>query len=237
MIKELLAYQSKEKEKLSIIDGVERGKVKRDLDEAKRQLESAKTIVLSLDGDAQTVSSNAETVRKNLDELLARAEEITKQASTIDPSAEDELNSLISYADGVANKIKGYESQLVEITKRINERASQFDDAKTKIMRATKAIQTLEPEYQKAVATIGAEVKKVDAELADIGKTVDAKLLEKYKRKRANDKSGSATDIAVPLTQNRCGGCHFELPAFQAHKVVTDGYISCEECSRIIYKA
>ena len=40
MIKELLAYQTKEKEKLSIIAAVERGKVKRELDEAKRQLES-----------------------------------------------------------------------------------------------------------------------------------------------------------------------------------------------------
>jgi len=237
MIKELLAYQTKEKEKLKLIESVERGKVKRDLDEAKRQLENVKSAVLSLDLDAQNASSNAETVRKNLDELLARSEEILKQAETIDPTAEDELNSLINYADGVASKIKGYESQLIEITKRINDRAAQFEDAKTKIVRATKAIQNLEPEYEKAKTSIDADVKKIDTELTELGKKVDAKLLEKYKRKRSGDKSGAVTDIAVPLTQNRCGGCHFELPAFQTHKVATDEYISCEECSRIIYKA
>ena len=235
MVKQLIAYQDKEMEMLKVLFSVEEGRVKRELDEAIRQLEATKQLVLALDDDAKQIISHIEVTQKNLEDLFERSQRVMQGQK--EDATEDELNSALNYAHGIAGKIAAMESQLVDLGKQINLKASQFEDAWTKLGRMQKIIQTHTPIYQKQKADIAPELAGFEKQLAVLAKELDAKLLERYKKKRSSIKSTTPVPVAVPLKNNRCGGCHFELPLSQIHKISTDNYIICEECGRIIYKS
>ncbi|MCL2586879.1 MAG: hypothetical protein FWE31_01415 [Firmicutes bacterium] len=234
-MKEILAYQEKEKEKLKLLESLESGKVKREIDAASKDLEAAKSSVLSLDNDAKSLVSSVDTIRKNLSELLTRADQMS--ATDFSKQSEDEINSAISYMGTLSGKIAGYERQLDETTKKINTKSKQFEDEKQKIMKAQKLVAGYTPQYEKAQADLEPKVKAIDKELATLGKAVDGKLLERYTKARSQVKSLKPVNIVVPIVGNQCGACMFEMPLSRIHTITKDGYVVCEECGKIIYKA
>lgn len=232
MIQPLLKYQSKEKEKIKLQSAVEGGKVKRELDEATKTSNATKQLVLSLDAEAKSIMSLIEAVRKNMGELLQRAEGIIRDNKTMDN--EDEINSALSYSSTIADKLAGYEKELQSLTRKINDKSAQFEDARAKLVRATKLVQSLTPEYEKQKEKIAPDVARIEKELATLAKDVDTKLMERYKKARSAEKG--LKDVVVTLAGERCGGCLFELPLALVHKIATSGYIICEECGKVIYK-
>ncbi|MCL2846940.1 MAG: hypothetical protein FWE38_04590 [Firmicutes bacterium] len=233
MIKSLIAYQDKEKEKLALVYSVEAGKTKRELTESLNAMEVAKKAVLELDSEAKNITLTIDGLKRQLDEIASKVTDVNKSKTD---ASEDELNSAIALASMVASRLVAYENQLVEIGKKINEKSTQFEAAKQKAARAQMAEKKLSPEYEREKAAIAERVTALEAELKKMERDVDAKLLERYKKRRANDRGGKPSDIVVPLVGDRCGGCHFELALSQTHKIGVDGYIVCEECGRIIYK-
>ena len=234
MISELLKYQEKEKEKLKLVFSVEGGKVKRELDESNRQLESAKQDIVKLDSEAKNIAGLIDVVRKNMGEILARVDDIMSKEH--DSDNEDELNSAITYISTISNKVDGYESQLNDLNRKINDKANQFEDAKNKLMKLQKNIQVLMPQYEEQRKQIAPKVDEFNKSLKEMEASINPKLIERYKKIRSLDKSGKAVDIAVPLAGERCSGCHFEMPISMIHKIATDGYITCEECGKILFK-
>ncbi|MBO4822972.1 MAG: hypothetical protein J5580_00130, partial [Clostridia bacterium] len=66
---------------------------------------------------------------------------------------------------------------------------------------------------------------------------VDEKLLMKYRAIRKS-KGNDMKDVVVPLTlDNRCQGCFMDVPSAMVNKIKTDGWVTCDECGRIIYQA
>lgn len=234
MIKEILAYQTCEKEKLRLLEGLENGKIKREIDVATRELDSAKMAVLTLDNDAKSLASSIEAIRRNLSELLGRADQMV--ATNFEKQGEDEIGSAIAYMSGMSSKIAGYEKQLDETTKKIEAKHKHFEDAKQKIMRNQKLIAAYTPEYEKQKAALAPKLEAHDKELAQLGKSVNPKLLERYKRVRAMAKNAKPIDIVIPLVGNQCGGCMFEMPLSRIHAISTENYVACEECGKLIYK-
>lgn len=234
MIKSLLDYQSKEKEKLVLLASVDGGRVKRELDTASKSLLDAKNALLSLDNDAKMLTGSYENAQKQLSEIFDRIEQFKKQLEK--QQSEDEAASAVSYVSALLQKVTGYEGQLDDILRKIAGKTAAFEEAKMQVVKAQKSIAVLQVEYDKQRKQIEPSLAKFDAELSKLEKSVEPRLLEKYKTKRRLDKTGKATDIVVPLEHNRCGGCRFELPLNLSHKLATDGYIICEECGKIIYK-
>jgi len=234
MIKALLEYQTAEKKKLELMYSLESGKLRRELAEAEKALDATKRHVLELDIDAKSLMATLEAVKKNMGELVSRTEEIQKKP--YETMTEDELNSALAYANQVAAKVAAYESQLGDLTRKINDRATKFEDAKKKIITATKTIQTLQPQLDTKRAELKPQMDEFDKQLTALAKNVEPKLLERYKKKRAMDKGQKPVDIIVQVLGERCGGCMFEMPLSQIHKIGVDGYIVCEECNKILYK-
>ena len=68
-------------------------------------------------------------------------------------------------------------------------------------------------------------------------KGIDEKLLAKYRAIRKS-KGNDIKDVVVPLTMdNRCQGCFMDVPSALVNKIKTDGWVTCDECGRIIYQA
>jgi len=232
MIKELLEYQTKEKEKIDLVLSVEGGKVKREINDANRNLDIIKKNVLALEEEARGAGVLIEAIKKNLGELTMRADEISGKSGG--ELGEDEMEGSIAYASSINSKVIGYEKQLNDLVRKINAASVGFEDAKQKIMRAQKVVQGLTPKYEEQKAGIAGQVAKIDGELKTMSAKIDKKLMDIYKKAREREKGGK--NIVVKLASDRCGGCHYELPLSLTHKIDIDGYIVCEECTKIIYK-
>jgi len=233
MIKELLAYQEKDKERLALVLAVEAGRVKREIDIANHAIDVAKQNLLSLENDARALTAAFESVGKNLKELFDRVEQYNKTASQ--NKTEDEIGSAASYVSALLQKITGYESQLEDISRRIAAKTAAFEDAKTAVIRAQKNIAGLTPQHQAQLKEIQPKVNIIEADLKKMESAINKELLERYKKRRSSEKSGKYVDIVVATSGNRCGGCHHEMPTLLVHKIKTDGYIVCENCGKIIY--
>ena len=234
MIQPLLDYQAIEKEKLSLIATVEGGKVKRNLDETIKIIDGAKRTLLLLESEAKSTFTMYDSVKKNLSELVLK---ISDFQSAQEGKTEEEIQTTLTYLSTLATKLHGYESQLKEMQRKIDDKHKRFEETKVQVMQAQKAQQTLATQYQAAKGEIEGKVAEFDKQLKEKEKSVDAKLLERYKKKRASLPASNYQDVAVLLGANRCGGCHFELPLSMTHKVATDGYIICEECGKIIFRS
>lgn len=232
MIQQLLKYQDKEKEKLHLVLGVEGGRIKRDLDENTRAVDEAKKTLLNLENEAKALSANFASIQKNVTEILAKMDKL----ETPKGDNEDDLHAAVNYAATLNQKLVGYENQLNDILKRINQKAAQFEALLDTVKKSQGQIATLTAAYERQTAELNAKVKPIEEELKKMASTIDAKLLERYKKARGADKSGKAVDVVVPLAGNTCGGCRFELPLSLIHKMTTNGYIVCEECGKLIYK-
>ena len=235
MIKQLLAYQEKEKERLAVVMSVEAGKTKRELDEAAKQLDTNKRLVLTLDNDAQRITDNFNQAQKTIADITKQIEQVA--TTDMEGKSEKEISAVAQSLSALFSKLNALEKQIVEMKKQIETKFSQFEEARVKLARIQKIIQTNKPAYEQEKSEIADSITKFDKELAIIAKDINKELVDRYKKKRAQDKAGRGYDIVVKLTHNRCGGCHFELPLSMIHKIETDGYIICEECGKIIYKA
>jgi len=233
MIKSLLAYQEKDKQRRILAASVEDGRVKREIDTSSRALDDARRNLLTLENDAKGLVSAFASASKNLKELLDRVEGAKRVAEKA--ATEDQIQAAIADMSALLEKVKSYESQLDEISKRISQKTAQFEDAKNTVVRAQRTVATLTPEYQKQLGAIAPKLAELDAELNKLAAAVDRELLEKYKQRRRTDKSGKISDIAVAVSGNRCGGCYHEMPTLLVHKIKTNGYIICENCGKIIY--
>ena len=234
MINSLLAYQEKDKERMSLLLTVEAGRVKRELDAAGVAIDSGRQTLLALENDAKALAAAFESSTKNLGELFARIEQYNKTAAP--NKTEDEIASAHAYLSTLQSKVTGYENQLDDIAKRITAKAAAFEAAKTAVVRAQNNKKALEPQYEAQLKQIEPAINAIEAELKKLGASVDKELLEKYKHRRKNEKSGKPVDIAVGLLVDKCGGCFHEMPLLLTHRIATEGYILCESCGRIIYK-
>jgi len=232
MIKPLLEYQDKEREKLLLLAAVEGGRARVQFDESNRTIEHAKRTLLNLENDAKVLLGNYETVSKNLNEYFKEVEAYKKNAKTAADSP-DETNTELGLVSTLLSKIAVSETQLNDIAARITQKTQAFEDAKIQVVKAQKNAAAASALYEAEKKDLKPKLEKLDDELKKIGSTVDPSMLEKYKSIRKNKSKG---DIVVPLDGNRCGGCHFELPLSLIHTLSNHGYIICEECGKIIYK-
>jgi predicted nucleic acid-binding Zn-ribbon protein len=77
------------------------------------------------------------------------------------------------------------------------------------------------------------ETEDLRAKLAAAEKAADGELLAKYKALRADKKMPAA----VPLIGKSCGGCSVEMSLAVLDRIKSDGWVECDNCRRIIYKA
>ena len=233
MIEKMLEYQEKDKQRLALLATVENGRVKHEIDVASRALDDAKQSLLALENDAKTLSNAYEGVKKTLGELFDRIEQFKKPASQ--NKSEEEITSATAYVSAMLQKTTVHENQLEDLAKRIAAKTVAFKYKTATVARAQNIVRTLTPQYEQQKKQIEPKIAACEKEMAKIGAGINKELLDKYKRRRASDKSEKIADIVVKIAGERCGACFHEMPTLLVHKIKTDGYIVCENCGKIIY--
>lgn len=223
-ISQLLKAQKVDKERLIVLANLAKGPAKTELDKAQRTIDDAKAYLLQLENDAKTLQENFKKIAKILNDTMAAVQK-AKQAPHQNLAEYDEYHAKLSTMEG----------QLADIERRITEKMAAFKNTTLTVMRATESVSKNKKAYETQKQTVMTKVQELEQEFTAQVKGVDEKLLTKYQAVR-RAKNGDTKDVVVPLVDKRCQGCYMDVPAAIISKIDTNGWATCEECGRIIYK-
>lgn len=225
-IEKLLAAQKIDKERLQLIQGLEKGKIKTELDKAQQTIKNSKDNLLQLEADAKLLQDNYQKYAKIVTDTIAQVEK-TKAGHSEDADLYNEF----------LLKLTKLEGQLSDIERRIQQKSNAYQTTVNDAQKSSVALKNYAKAYADAENSITPKINTLEKQFNEKVQGVDEKLLAKYRairKVRGND----VKDVVVPLTaDNRCQGCFMDVPSAMVNKIKTDGWVTCDECGRIIYQA
>lgn len=225
-IEKLLLAQKIDKERLQLLQNLEKGKVKKELDKTTKLINDSRTNVLQLDSDAKVLQENYQKISKIITETLALVEKTNTKQS-------DDLELYSNYL----SKLSMLESQLADIERRIVQKTLTFKNMINDLAKATNQQKTYLKMYQDEKSATAPKLQALEKQFNENIKNVDEKLIAKYNAVRKS-KGTDTKDVVVPLTgDNRCQGCFMDVPVATVNQIKTNGWAICEECGGIIYQA
>lgn len=225
-IEKLLAAQKIDKERLQVIQNLEKGKVKTELDKATQTINNSKDSLLQLEAEAKTLQDNYQKLAKIVADTLAQVE----KANAGHSEDLDLYNELLL-------KLTKLEGQLSEIERRIVQKTNMFKTTSLDVAKASAMLKNISKMYEDAKSASAPKIQTLEQEFNKMVQGVDEKLLTKYRAVRKS-KGDDIKDVVVPLTvDNRCQGCFMDVPVAMVNKIKTNGWTTCDECGRIIYQA
>lgn len=225
-IEKLLAAQKIDKERLQLIQGLEKGKVKMELDKANQTINNSKASLLQLESDAKTLQDNYQKIAKIVADTLAQVDKANANHS-------EDLELYSNYL----SKLSMLEGQLSDIERRIVQKSATFKTTTVDVAKASAVLKNITKKYEDAKGAGAPKIQALEQQFNEKVQGVDEKLLTKYRAVRKS-KGSDTKDVVVPLTaDNRCQGCYMEVPGAMINKIKTDGWTTCDECGRIIYQA
>ena len=225
-IEKLLLAQKVDQERLRMIQSLEKGKEKSELDRVAHSINASKETLLRLEKDAQKLQDDYQKYAKVIVDTMQQLEKA--QASHSEDAA--------LYSDFLT-KLTMLQGQLADIESRIAQKTAAFKTTSLDVAKASGVLKTLIQKYE-AVKKIGEpKIKALEQEFAEKTKGINEKLLAKYAFARKS-KGNDIKDVVVPLTvDNCCQGCFMNLPVAMVNKIKSEGWTVCDECGRIIYEA
>lgn len=225
-IEKLLAAQKIDQERLRLLQNLEKGKVKIELDKTNQMIDNSKTSLLQLEAEAKVLQENYQKIAKIVADTLAQIE---KAHAT----KHEDLELYSNYL----SKLSTLESQLSEIERRIVQKTAVFKSTTIDVAKASAMLKNITKKYNEVKDAELPKIQALEQQFNEKVKGVDEKLLAKYHIARKN-KGNDTKDVVVPLTlDHRCQGCFMDVPVAIVNKIKTDGWATCDECGRIIYQA
>ena len=225
-IEKLLAAQKIDKERLQLIHGLEKGKVKLELDKTMQMINNSKACLLQLESEAKALQENYQKIAKIVAETLA-------QVNKANNSNSEDLELYSNYL----SKLSMLEGQLSDIERRIMQKTTTFKNTTVDVAKASGMLKTISKAYEDAKAAGAPKIQALEKDFNEKVQGIDEKLLAKYRATRKS-KGNDVKDVVVPLTgDNRCQGCFMDVPVAMVNKIKTNGWTTCDECGRIIYQA
>ncbi len=225
-IEKLLAAQKVDKERLQLIQNLEKGKVKMELDKTTKLINDSKVCLLGLEEEAKILEEKYQKIAKIVSDTLAQ----------IDKANSSQSEDLESY-NSFLSELTRSEGQLADIERLIGQKTATFKKTAADVMKATALLKNVTKMYEDAKAAASPKIQELEKQFSDMVKGIDEKLLARYQAVRKN-KGFDAKDVVVPLTPDkRCQGCIMDVPVAMVNKINTNGWATCDECGRIIYQA
>lgn len=225
-IQKLLSAQKIDKERLQLIQSLEKGKVKTELDKTTQMINNSKACLLQLESEAKVLQDNYQKISKIVSDTLASVEK-----ASIKKSEDLELYS------NYLSKLSMLESQLADIERRITQKTTTFKNTTMDVAKASSMLKNISKMYEDAKNAGAPKLQELEKQFNEKVHGVDEKLVTKYRAVRKS-KGSDTKDVVVPLTgDNRCQGCFMDVPVAIVNKIKTNGWATCDECNRIIYQA
>ena len=209
-----------------MIQSLEKGKVKIELDKTTQMINNSKACLLQLESEAKVLQDNYQKISKIVSDTLALVEK-----ASIKKNEDLELYS------NYLSKLSMLESQLADIERRITQKTTTFKNTTMDVAKASSMLKNISKMYEDAKNAGAPKLQELEKQFNEKVHGVDEKLVTKYRAVRKS-KGSDTKDVVVPLTgDNRCQGCFMDVPVAIVNKIKTNGWATCDECNRIIYQA
>ena len=147
---------------------------------------------------------------------------------------EDELNYLAKKYEDLVKVIANIEKELQKASQEVVVISKAFDECRTKLPSVKKQYADAKEKFDAKRKLKEPEISAIQRQKAELEKQISHKILKRYKEIKEQNITRPFVVLEEP---NRCGGCRMELPMGKLSALETEGYIVCESCHRVIYKA
>ena len=165
---------------------------------------------------------------KDFDELEAGVEHAIDK---------NELNYISKKLADVSKNMAAIEKEISSVLREIDEIGKSYDDLKRKVPDARTQYKECRSKFEEKKKECEPEVTALKTELAQLEKEIsdkNPKLIEIYQKLRGQN----IFPVLVPLVGgNKCSGCQMEVSIGATSKLDEKGFVICENCQRLIYKA
>ena len=228
-ITKILEYQKTDSELFKIEKALRENSNKKTMQVMTQNAKNAQTRTTELESRAEALLKEIDTVKKQFAAQESKINEITSK--DIDKLSKQEIDAWLSLKDKLAQNLNILDRNLTKLAENVNATLAEFNKAAKAFNASRDKMNESKAAYERDVAAVEPERKRLEGELKNLENGIDAALLEKYKKRRADN----LFPVLVPLSGNTCGGCRMELPAAEISKLKQDGLLTCEHCRRLIY--
>jgi predicted nucleic acid-binding Zn-ribbon protein len=228
-LQNILKYQEKDFEIFRLKNSSKNDEIRKLISKSIERAKNSQSKSLQLEKQSSELTLEFENLKKlysqNLSSLTVLANTSYSDLSESDIEVyERSLNDL-------NNNITIIENKLSSLAKTINVVLSNFE-------KERKNHQIARNEYNKNKQIFDAQQEEVkpaieamSKELKELEKDINADVLEKYKKKRQDNRF----PIIVQLSNNTCGGCQMELSYAFLNSLKEKKILECEHCRRYIF--
>lgn len=200
--------------------------------ELKAALQKGDEQLSRLDQKTMDLRNQLALATQNLQKISAVIDEHTKEIANIED--QDELNYMSKKLDEQLAQLANVEKEIKQILRDAEELEKTFENIyRVQIPRLVAEYNKCNAEFDKATQEVKPRVLELKKQQAELKPKIDPVLFERYSKL-----SEQVHPVFVPLEgENRCGGCRMETPTARlTAKMAESGYVTCENCGRIIYK-
>lgn len=229
-ITKILEYQKVDSGLFNLERQLRQNANKKTADEMAASARQAQNRTAELENKASALLKDIETIKKQFEAQESKLNEITSK--NLDKLTKAEIDGYLALKDKLAQNLNILDRNLTKLAENVSATLTDFNKTAKVFNAARDKMMTSKQAYEADLAKIEPEKVRLEGELKQLEKGIDGQLLEKYKKRRADN----LFPILVPLLNgNSCGGCHMELSFAQVSKIKQEGLLSCEHCRRLIY--
>lgn len=205
---------------------IKRKQWKAALQQAEEQLARLEQKSVDLRNQLTQTSQTLQKIGEIVDEYIKLMSDIEDQ---------DELNYISKKLDTQLDALSQAEKEMKQILRDAEEAEKSFEKlSKVQVPRIAFEYNKCSAEFDKATQEQKPRVLELKKRQAELKKAIDPHIFDVYTKV-----SQQVHPVFVPLQNgNRCGGCRMEMPTAQVNaKIAEKGYLICEHCGRIVFKA
>ncbi|GMV94832.1 MAG: hypothetical protein AMXMBFR82_46100 [Candidatus Hydrogenedentota bacterium] len=168
-------------------------------------------------------------------EVSQKQEQIVKyEQQLLSVKKNEEYQALLHEIDLQKKQIAQKEERIISVLVEIDAAKERLAEDKKRIEAERKVIDEQCAEIDRELAEAVAARTELEKQRAALEAQVDSGLLSRYKRIRANKKTGPAV---VPLSGTTCTGCHMTVTAQIVNEILGGKVHACAHCGRLLYHA
>ena len=187
------------------------------------ELEAQQAHYRKVELDQRECESDIEQRQTQLNKYQAQLNTVKKN---------EEYQALLHEIDNIKRQVAHKEERVLELMMELESSKERLREDRERIDSELRKLDEHCAEVDAELEEARTERQRLEQEAAKAAEAVDGDLLHRYRRIRANKKSGAAV---VPLREEVCSGCHMYVLPQLINEVMAGEIRACNHCGRLLY--
>ena len=235
-VEQILEYQKLDKDMFKLEKELRENSNKKRANALHENMKTAQDRSVKLEERAGALLSEIDKVKKQLKIQQDKMNEF--MSKDLNSMSKEDVEKLAILKDKLNQNLQILEKNLTSLAENMNAVLADFNKTIKSFNMAKEEFAKCKAEYDKEVKAVEEKKGEIAAKLADLAKNIDSTFMQSYSKKRKEN----IFPVVVPIMEEGkgsyfCGGCRTQLSFASISKLNEDGFVNCDHCRRIIYKA